>query len=167
MTYRPNSKCLSKISKRFRSAESMSDLLPESTRSATESAGETLLSPELEQDLKSEFRQYLISRIYTLIRDAKVLFSPGSEAIQELKSLLDDPEIYTPLAAHLDEAAHLDTSWQDDKDIFDTDKVKLIVKCNESYSRYKTLSNDLAEAKKDFEAVKEELKSKYDWEYNV
>ena len=145
----------------------MSDLLPESTRSATESTGDQSISAELEQDLKLEFKQYLISRIYTLIRDAKVLFSPGSEAIQELKSLLDDPEIYTPLATHLDEAAHLDTSWQDDKDIFDTDKVKLIVKCNESYSRYKTLSNDLAEAKKDFEAVKEELKSKYDWEYSV
>ena len=142
-------------------------MLPESTRSATESTGDQSISTELEQDLKLEFKQYLISRIYTLIRDAKVLFSPGSKAIQELKSLLDDPEIYTPLATHLDEAAHLDTSWQDDKDIFDTDKVKLIVKCNESYSRYKTLSNDLAEAKKDFEAVKEELKSKYDWEYNV
>ena len=167
MTYRPNSKCLSKISNRFRSAESISDLLPESTRSATESTGDQSISTELEQDLKLEFKQYLISRIYTLIRDAKVLFSPGSQAIQELKSLLDDPEIYTPLATHLDEAAHLDTSWQDDKDIFDTDKVKLIVKCNESYSRYKTLSNDLAEAKKDFEAVKEELKSKYDWEYSV
>ena len=167
MTYRPNSKCLSKISKRFRSAESISDLLPESTCSATESTGDQSISTELEQDLKLEFKQYLISRIYTLIRDAKVLFSQGSQAIQELKSLLDDPEIYTPLATHLDEAAHLDTSWQDDKDIFDTDKVKLIVKCNESYSRYKTLSNDLAEAKKDFEAVKEELKSKYDWEYSV
>lgn len=93
MIYSPNTKRIKDIASKFRAAESVSDLLPKAVGPATESVGEPQLSPEAEQDLQYEFKEYLTAQLYKLIRGARVLFAPGSLAIAELKGLLEDPEL--------------------------------------------------------------------------
>ena len=168
MIYSPNTKKLKEISKKFRAAESMSDLLPKAVGSATESIGEPQLSPELEQDLQYEFKEYLTAQLYKLIREAHVLFSPGSLAIAELKGLLDDPELSKNLAMHLDRAAVRDSSKMEalKADYTDADKLKLIMDCDDAYARCKVLSADLLDAQKEFDSAKEELRTKYDYKFS-
>lgn len=167
MIYSPNTKKLKEISKKFRAAESVTDLLPKSTSSATESIGEPQISPELEQDLQYEFKEYLTAQLYKLIRGAHVLFSSGSLAIAELKELLDDPELFKNLAMYLDRAAARDEAKIEalKADYTDADKLKLIMDCDDAYARCKVLSSDLSEAQKEFNSAKEELKIKYDYKF--
>ena len=168
MIYSPNTKKLKEIASKFRAAESMSDLLPKTASSATESIGEPSLSSELEQDLQYEFKEYLTAQLYKLIRGAHVLFSPGSSAITELKGLLDDPELSKNLAMHLDRAAARDAAKIEalKADYTDADKLKLIMDCDDAYARCKVLSSDLSDAQKEFDSAKEGLKTKYDYKYS-
>lgn len=168
MIYSPNTKKLKEIASKFRAAESMSDLLPKAIGSATESIGEPQLSPELEQDLQYEFKEYLTAQLYKLIRGAHVLFAPGSLAIAELKGLLDDPELSKNLAMHLDKAAARDSARIEalNADCTDADKLKLIMDCDDAYARCKILSADLSDAQKEFDFAKEELKTKYDYKFS-